>query len=663
MDEEKGHADPAAHRPHSRHGASLQGVFDPHHAWRHQARSWLFPRGHRRYNSSASTDDGGDDNNNNNNINYGRRAGDGTVAATAGGADSLDAASSILNGQLDLDPSSSSALAPMSEIPVGSNDHLSTLPFVSTGCITAQEGVELFNLFMRRCAFQTVMLDPSYHTVDHVSQSSPFLWACIVYLAATYATARPMLRDELQPEMDWFVGWAVTSGEKKVEVVQGFLLLYFWNRPAADPTMDRAWLYAGIGIRMATELGTGGQGISDAERLNRERTWLMTFLVDRSLSMGAGRPWTIRSDTTLIRDSDSWCQQPQCQIWDLGISALADLLKLTSRQVDVLSSSSKTWASSALGGVSNSSSVDFDCETMMRIYNDELENYRRTWEQRGFFSSPQQSTSPDDDIHLFTMHYVTKQATLRYNYAVLVLNSYGLQYCALNPSKSPPVQSICLPGAISASKNILKAAIDGLGQWLAYAPHTILSLVGYGAVLLVKLARFTSDAVLRQRLLTDVEEAVDFLDKVALGPKHKPARLASMIRAVLSSKTPNEDRAAYPPGMEVRGWPVQSSRAASPSLQHSVQQHSMPSQEQHHHRPSSSTSVAAKTNGGGGMSAPFAATGTGMECSPLTEESDSLASLGLAFGDSAGGCAAAWTLPFSPNELFDESFWIKVPEN
>lgn len=606
-----------------------------------------------------------------------------TATPTAGEA--LDpAVSSMLTGQLDMNAASTAAPALASlgaENTIGSKDHLSTLPFVSTGCITADEAIELFDLFMRRCAFQTVMLDPSYHTVSHVSQTSPFLWACIVYLASTYATAKPTLRDELQAEMDWFVGWAVTSGEKKVEVVQGFLLLYFWNRPSADPSMDRAWLYAGIGIRMATELlGTSNPGISDAERINRERTWLMTFLVDRSLSMGAGRPWTIRSDTVLIRDSDSWCQQSLSQPWDLGISALADLLKLTSRQIDVLSSSSKTWAPSAAADSGNrSSTVDFDCETMMRIYNDELETYRRTWEQRGFFSSPQQPTSPEDDIHLFTMYYVTKQATLRYNYAVLVLNSYGLQYCALNPSKSPPVQSICLPSAISASQNILKAAIEGLGDWLAYAPHTVLSLVGYGAVLLVKLARFTHDAALRQRLLSHVEEAVEFLERVALGPKHKPARLASMIRAVLSSKTPNEDRAAYPPGMEVRGWPVQSSRAGSPSAfqsrdpQQQIVQ--LPDSRGHQqgiqqilangHQASGPASAGSKQGNVQSIgSKPFGTLpdANGMECSPLTEESDSLASLGLAFGDGNGSCAAAWTLPFSPNELFDESFWVKVPE-
>ncbi|MCO5585423.1 hypothetical protein L7F22_039356 [Adiantum nelumboides] len=418
------------------------------------------------------------------------------LAFPIGRSDSLDVPSNTHNSksldhvftQFDassVSPSSASVSRDVKFI----QDNLSRLPFVSSSRLSPEETVDLFHIFMNSCALHTVILDPEWHTVERVGTSSPFLFGVVVYIGSTFHRTRRTVRKELEEEMDALIGRTITSGHKSVEVVQAFLLLYQWNLPANDPANDRAWLLAGIGIRLAIELqlykSQKGQNASlkanteeiEFERINRERCWLMTFCVDRSLSMTAGRPWSMSENVRLVRDSDEWYGGAQTRSWDLGISALVSLMKLVSRQTDILNTSFFKSDKIDDHGDSNGRDEDFDCDSMMRIMNGELEHWRRQWYTRGFFTSPVERKdpsiveSPDNDspstsssvdtnmldIHTKTLHYVTKQASLRYNFAVLVLNSFGLQYCAAKPSMIH-TRTSCTARAIQAGQNLVKAA-------------------------------------------------------------------------------------------------------------------------------------------------------------------------------------------------------------
>lgn len=44
------------------------------------------------------------------------------------------------------------------------------------------------------------------------------------------------------------------------------------------------------------------------ETLNRERTWLYTFVVDRSMAAQCGRSYTLREDY-IVRSCETWWQQ------------------------------------------------------------------------------------------------------------------------------------------------------------------------------------------------------------------------------------------------------------------------------------------------------------------------------------------------------------------
>lgn len=110
-----------------------------------------------------------------------------------------------------------------------------------------------------------------------------------------------------------------TCNSKSTEICQGFLLLCNWNQPSQrfeeertctrfPPSFFDPWLtlsspsprpidqFSGIAIRMATDLNLHRKTIAvlppdigdetrvlyERELLNRERTWLYTFICDRS---------------------------------------------------------------------------------------------------------------------------------------------------------------------------------------------------------------------------------------------------------------------------------------------------------------------------------------------------------------------------------------------
>jgi len=174
--------------------------------------------------------------------------------------------------------------------------------------------------------------------------------------------------------------------------------------------------------------------VSRTDKTSSSFLRLMVFLVDRSLSAAVGKQYSIKGDDPLVRNSDTWCSQPAARVWDLGISGLADLLKCASRQTDILNT--------AMGACTDrTQDMEFDCDTMMRIMNDELVQWRKKWFDRGVFTSPIDLENVNGnfdhtDIHTYAFHFITKQANMRFQYAVLVLNTFGLQYCSINPGNA-----------------------------------------------------------------------------------------------------------------------------------------------------------------------------------------------------------------------------------
>jgi len=483
--------------------------------------------------------------------------------------------------------------------------------------VSSEEVLELFRIFFHHCSLHMFLLDPEWHTPTFVCQRSSFLFTCVCAVASKFYTRRPDLYSQCQRRAVKSAFEVMSRGFKSPEIVQGFLLLTLYNQPVERYEEDRTWLFAGVAIRMAQDLNLHRKNVMPPEAkadeakmrdvLNRERTWYICFCVDRTLSAQMGKPYSIREDF-LIRHASEWCTQPFSRPWDLGICALVDLLRVQTRQLDFLYSSTVT---------PSGLNVDLDYPAILPSFNEQLNEtmqfwYRlgldsmtRTWtplsidrtsqsnvaqppqpdsmmrpdeqgksatEQErskerehakafmpamhGLLMDPANSAAdttrvstllalheagpPSDDADLSTrsMYYITRQAPLRYNYAVLVLNSFGLQYALERPSDGASADKPqYLVRCVHAAKEIIATVKYGMREILRYAPDPTFVAVAYACVFLLKLIRPTfSKYINEEEVIALVNYTIEVLEEAAVDTSHTPALYASFLRMLVQSR-------------------------------------------------------------------------------------------------------------------------------
>jgi hypothetical protein len=154
--------------------------------------------------------------------------------------------------------------------------------------------------------------------------------------------------------------------------------------------------------------------------------------------------------------------------------------------------------------------MDIDYPSVLRVFNEQLDEWRELWRYRGLFqvqstvkkrgqnaAEPQEGTSggeptqptqgeastsnapagyqkdrintvvdqllgheapPDDADHTErTMYFLVRQAPIRFNYAVLILNSFGLQHALDHPTLTgldkPQCESQRAPKILPSDRN------------------------------------------------------------------------------------------------------------------------------------------------------------------------------------------------------------------
>ncbi|CAD6976042.1 unnamed protein product [Tilletia controversa] len=263
---------------------------------------------------------------------------------------------------------------------------------LTQGIISSEEILDLFQIYFHYCATHVLLLDPDMHTPALICARSPFLFSAVCCVASRYYShKRPDLYAKCLAEAKRCAFDIMHRGYKSVEIVQGFLLLSMWNQPSERYETDKTWLFSGVAMRMATDLNLHRKSVltlppdmspndpivleREREILNRERTWYVCFSIDRALSAQMGKPYTIREDF-LTRNCKYWCEQRVSQPWDLALSALVDLLRLTSRMLDMLYSSTRSV---------NGLNMELDYSTMLRIWNEQLDELRDQLSYKGVF--------------------------------------------------------------------------------------------------------------------------------------------------------------------------------------------------------------------------------------------------------------------------------------
>lgn len=224
-----------------------------------------------------------------------------------------------------------------------------TPALLSKGIIDPETAVELFRIFFDYAYIHLPLLDPSQHTATAVCAKSPFLFTVICAVASRFHSD-PNLHVKCYDEAHACFVDCVANGERSIESVQACMILTVWtNAPKkAEDRPQRAWLYFGMAVRMALEIGlfrppewidihlkqnsnkanpwVNLKGVSEEEQreaLNRERTWLMAFVIDRNMSAVMGRPYQIHEAKPLLIPL-----HPMSLPFDLGQSLISSCVAM-----------------------------------------------------------------------------------------------------------------------------------------------------------------------------------------------------------------------------------------------------------------------------------------------------------------------------------------------
>ncbi|KAK7023786.1 Zn(2)-C6 fungal-type domain-containing protein [Favolaschia claudopus] len=321
---------------------------------------------------------------------------------------------------------------------------------VGAGIIDEDQAKVLFDLIFLRLNPFINLFDPALHSVHYVRAKCPFLFTTLIMAGCKFF--KPEAFKPCQKLAHEFAVRAFAEAWKRVEVVQAFACLTYWK----DPDDNRTWTYIGYACRMAVELGLNRYLL---ERRNRERTYLVLFTHDRSLSIQTGRSWMLPEDE-IVRHSSTWHEHagnpPRPE--DVIVAAQVQLRRISSETTDMFYTK---------GGSSSNGHNDVNYEVVLRNCNGKLTQWMDTWQA-------EMQRAGGESFHfsflsLFRLH------------VRLFLNSFGIQ-----ASLSPHL-SACCTSALDVLR-IVSKDFPSMSM-LRYGQDSITVMSAYAAVFLLRLLR------------------------------------------------------------------------------------------------------------------------------------------------------------------------------
>ncbi|KAG9015703.1 hypothetical protein FRB90_004396 [Tulasnella sp. 427] len=390
------------------------------------------------------------------------------------------------------------------------------------------------------------MLDPNWHTPSLVCSRSPFLLTAICAVSSKFYAARPDLHQKLNKIAKKLAFSVPEQGYKSVEIVQAYLILFLWGiGPVERFEQERTWTILGLAIRVATDINLHrkipyAEGDSPDARAtnleirNRERAWLLCYVLDRSFSTQMGKPHSVKEDF-IIRTANKWWQHPHALPLDVGLAAYVDYQRTLSRALDFLYS-----------GTSTPSGLQIDCDYLMVIktFETQLSGWGEEW---SFHNREAMSHGVLDRI----VEYRGLIAQFYYHYANVVINSFGLQNALeRSPTDIAHFFGRCHSAAMSCAR-IVKEELAPKG-YMRYSPDSHFVLFSYALLTLLKLIRTEFRAFIQNEdsILSLVGEVADLFDEMAVNQYHTPALYSSFLRALVSSKAGQTRDGTPAPGSE-----------------------------------------------------------------------------------------------------------------
>ncbi|KAH9929980.1 uncharacterized protein B0H18DRAFT_1117054 [Fomitopsis serialis] len=403
------------------------------------------------------------------------------------------------------------------------------------GIIRPDEAEKLFSTYFDYMNVSVSLLDPVIYTAQKTYWRSPFLFTVICAIASRHYCPRPELYQEAMKYARLAAGTALIGGQKSIEAVQAYLLLSLYPVPARRWEDDRSYLYLGLAIRMATDLKLrypvtttkGENELRAREMLNRTRTWLNCYNLDRSTGVQYGEAPVIDNNDYVAKHTEDWWQSSpyNMQGFDVHLCCYkAELAVLGEFRACIWSDPERP------SGINK----NIDVAQIASETDDRLAALEESWK-------PILCNAKTDDPQC---HFRIGLLKLAYSYARLSVLSVGFQHSfgKASPSNEVPFLWRCL----RAAKDTVLSVVDGLGTpsqmiYIRHGPEAQSVFVTFASAFLIKLLQPKYSVYLSREQRVEIKDLVhrviDLLGspEVAIDDRHGPKLYARFLQGLLNT--------------------------------------------------------------------------------------------------------------------------------
>ncbi|KAJ7470689.1 fungal-specific transcription factor domain-containing protein, partial [Mycena latifolia] len=389
---------------------------------------------------------------------------------------------------------------------------LSAPPIVQCCCLYP---AEIMDLFAMQPFFS--ILDPELHSNPaDVIWTSPFLFTVICATASRFYTLKP----DLYPRAHGFArdaaSAALIDGSTSVDICQAYLILAVYPIPKKKFVEDRSWLFMGVAIRMAIELGLNQPPppiCDEREKLNRTRTWLNCYCVDASHAIQFGKMPMLDLNDYVARTSRDWYQSSSLNMnspFDVHLCAYVSFMLLMAEWRRIVEES-KTVGKT---------------KSELDIVASSIQAQSKLSQEQSYWAS---RFDRELIIHpLPICAYRANTTQMIAAYLRLVILADGFQYAV---KKGLSSDSDILRLSVDAAQTVIQIALDRLypSGHLRYAMDANFLYVSFASAFLVNLLRPKFLPLVKedtqQNIVRLVSRLINVLrsDSVALDGRHCPA--------------------------------------------------------------------------------------------------------------------------------------------
>ena len=330
--------------------------------------------------------------------------------------------------------------------------------------------------------------------------------------------------------------------EKNIDVVQGHLVYAMWNliRPKHFE-QDMSWLRVGVAIRTAMDINLhrvalvrqARDGLPTWMLRSIIRTWLLGYIIDRTLSAQLGKPGSLSAENATTRYQKMLLEgdeRPTAD--DVWVSCLAEWAQILVRAIDLFRSETAAQALEGSAVLTNQNSLP----SIVRVFDKQFRQWRESSELKA-----QEYGAGERGIK-----FMVGSIRLYDHYARLVVHSHGLQRAVDNNPLDLPASFAQYQTAAIRLITGFEADLEAPGLTRG-CPDFVFTVLTYAAVSLLRAtdATYAHLDPHRPTIFLLARKAADMLARAAMTSDHLPASQSMFLSRLIEVKS-NENNVEVP---------------------------------------------------------------------------------------------------------------------